>query len=52
MQMHAEPRKRGNGDYSSQGKLDFSNFSFLKTDNQTWKLWNCLTGSKKSTTQC
>ena len=49
--MHAEPRKRGNGDYSSQGRLDFSNFSFLKTDNQTWKLGNCLTGSKKSATQ-
>ena len=47
--MHVEPHKRGNGDYSSQGRLDFSNFSFLKTDNQTWKLWNCLTEEKLST---
>ena len=30
MRMHAEPCKRRNGEYSSQGRLDFSDFLFWK----------------------
>ena len=49
MQMHAEPHKRRNGGYSLQGRLDFS--EFLKTVIQTWYLWNCVAGTKKTTIQ-
>ena len=35
MQMHAEPHKRRNGDYSFQDRLGFFKFC-LKTDKQTW----------------
>ena len=44
MKLHAEPHKRRDGTTVLKRDLTFLG---LKTYKQTWKLLNCVTGSKK-----